>query len=143
MASYSAIFSLFVCLFGWFLNVLVNNQAISPTGPKTERLTILRAATHETEWGDHDFKGAAAYESRRLETAKSKCATRKSRASGAPEINDPHCPRTFKAKIGLISHLRTHPTPQIRLRRSSSRRKDEHHIPCNPIDRDFSDHLLM
>ena len=25
------------------------------TGPKTERLTILRAATQETEWGDHDF----------------------------------------------------------------------------------------
>ena len=24
-------------------------------GPKTERLTILRAATHETELGDHDF----------------------------------------------------------------------------------------
>ena len=28
---------------------------ISRTGPKTERLTILRAATHETELGDHDF----------------------------------------------------------------------------------------
>ena len=25
------------------------------TGPKTERLTISRAATHETELGDHDF----------------------------------------------------------------------------------------
>ena len=24
-------------------------------GPKTERLTIVRAATHETELGDHDF----------------------------------------------------------------------------------------
>ena len=44
-----------VCLFVWFLNVLVNNYAISQTGPKTERLTILRAATHETELGDHDF----------------------------------------------------------------------------------------
>ena len=40
----------FFCLFGWFLNVL-----ISRTGPKTERLTILRAATHETELGDHVF----------------------------------------------------------------------------------------
>ena len=65
------------------------------------------------------IKGAAAYESRRLETAKSKRATRKSRASSAPETHDPtalpcpHCPRTFKAKIGLISHLRTHPTPRI------------------------------
>ena len=25
------------------------------TGPKTERLTILRADTHKTELGDHDF----------------------------------------------------------------------------------------
>ena len=40
---------------GWLLNVLVNYQAISRTGPKTERLTILRAATHETELADHDF----------------------------------------------------------------------------------------
>ena len=46
----------FVCLFGWFLNVLVNYWVISRTGPKTERLTILRAATHETELGDHDFQ---------------------------------------------------------------------------------------
>ena len=40
---------LFVWLIGWFLNVLVNYKVISRTGPKTERLTILRAATHETE----------------------------------------------------------------------------------------------
>ena len=44
--------ALFVYL---FLNVLVNYKAISRTGPKTERLTILRAATPETELGDHDF----------------------------------------------------------------------------------------
>ena len=44
-----------MCLFGWFLNVLVNYWVISRTGPKTERLTILRAAPHETELGDHDF----------------------------------------------------------------------------------------
>ena len=42
-------------MFGWFLNILVNYKIISPTGPKTERLTILHAATHETELGDHDF----------------------------------------------------------------------------------------
>ena len=42
------------CLFG-FINVLFNNQAISRTGLKTERLTILRAATHETELKDDDF----------------------------------------------------------------------------------------
>ena len=42
---------LFVWLVGWYL---VNYNVISQTGPKTERLTILRAATHETELGDHD-----------------------------------------------------------------------------------------
>ena len=44
-----------IYLFGWFLNVLVNYYVISRTGPKTERQTIERAATHETELGDHDF----------------------------------------------------------------------------------------
>ena len=42
-------------LVGWFLKVLVNNLAISHMGPKTESLTILHAATHETELGDHEF----------------------------------------------------------------------------------------
>ena len=46
------------CLFVWFLNVLVNYKVISRTSPTTERLTILRAATHETELGDHDFVSA-------------------------------------------------------------------------------------
>ena len=45
----------FVCLDGWFLKVLVNYKVISWTGPKTERLTILHAATHETELGDRNF----------------------------------------------------------------------------------------
>ena len=39
---------MFVCLVVWFLNVLVNYEFISWTGPKTERLTILGAATHES-----------------------------------------------------------------------------------------------
>ena len=40
-----------MALFGWLVNVLINYQVISRTGPKTERLTILRAATHETGAG--------------------------------------------------------------------------------------------
>ena len=39
----------------WFINVLVNYWVISRAGPKTESLTILRAASHETELGDHDL----------------------------------------------------------------------------------------
>ena len=42
-------------LFGWFCNVLFNYWVVLQTGPKTERLTILRSATHETELGDHDL----------------------------------------------------------------------------------------
>ena len=37
-------YCLFVCLFGFLTSSL-----------STRRLTILRAATHETELGDHDF----------------------------------------------------------------------------------------
>ena len=47
-----------VCLFVWSVGFLTS----SPTtmlyrgqGPKTERLRIIRAATHKTELGDHDF----------------------------------------------------------------------------------------
>ena len=46
---------LFVCLVGWFLNVLINYLVRSRKSPKTELLTIFRAVTHETELGDHDF----------------------------------------------------------------------------------------
>ena len=49
---------LFVCLFVWFLNIVVNYYVISVTGPETEHLTILRAATHETALGDHDSVSA-------------------------------------------------------------------------------------
>ena len=34
----------------WFLNVLINYYFISQTGPKTERLTILRAAYMRQSW---------------------------------------------------------------------------------------------
>ena len=45
-----------LCLFVWLVfNVLVNYWVITRTGPKTEGLTILRAATHETELGDNVF----------------------------------------------------------------------------------------
>ena len=42
-----------VCLFGFLTSS--STTRLLRTGPKTERLTILRAATHETELGDHDF----------------------------------------------------------------------------------------
>ena len=45
---------LFVCLFG-FLTSSSTTRLYRGRAPRQERLTILRAATHETELGDHDF----------------------------------------------------------------------------------------
>ena len=45
---------LFVCLVG-FLTTSSTNRLYRGRAPRQERLTILRAATHETELGDHDF----------------------------------------------------------------------------------------
>ena len=45
---------LFVCLFG-FLTSSSTTTLYRGRAPRQERLTILRAATHETELGDHDF----------------------------------------------------------------------------------------
>ena len=45
---------LFVCLFG-FLTSSSTTRLYRGRAPRQERLAILRAATHETELGDHDF----------------------------------------------------------------------------------------
>ena len=45
---------LFVCLFG-FLTSSSTTRLYPGRASRQERLTILRAATHETELGDHDF----------------------------------------------------------------------------------------
>ena len=46
--------ALFVCSFG-FLTSSSTTRLYRGRAPRQERLTILRAATHETELGDHDF----------------------------------------------------------------------------------------
>ena len=50
----SGVFIFFVCLFG-FLTSSSTTRLYRGRAPRQERLTILRAATHETELGDHDF----------------------------------------------------------------------------------------
>ena len=47
-------FCLFVCLLG-SLTSSSTTRLYRGRAPRQERLTILRAATHETELGDHDF----------------------------------------------------------------------------------------
>ena len=46
------------CLFVWLVGFLTSSSTTRlyrGRAPRQERLTILRAATHETELGDHDF----------------------------------------------------------------------------------------
>ena len=73
-------------------------------------------AQNRTAWRGSIHTGAAAYEQQRTEAAKTKRAARKARCTNPPAqasapLSCPHCPRTFRARIGLISHLRTHPVP--------------------------------
>ena len=65
----------FVCVFVWFLNVLVNYLVVSRTASMTERLTILRAATHETELRDHDFCLSRSHNSNTDPTSRERAAT--------------------------------------------------------------------
>ena len=69
-------------------------------------------------WRAHVCSGVASYEERRNRERDEKRQIRKARSSStsqpgpAPNISCPHCNRLFHARIGLISHLRTHPTSQ-------------------------------
>ena len=51
---YGTLKVLFVCLVG-FITSSSTTRLYRGRAPRQERLTILRAATHETELGDHDF----------------------------------------------------------------------------------------
>ena len=59
-------------------------------------------------------KGAGEYEAKRISEAEQKRAQRKARAEASPtelfssDLSCSICNRKFSAKIGLISHLRTH-----------------------------------
>ena len=73
-------------LVGW----LVGFAVISRKGPKTERLTILRAATHETELGDHDFYLSRSHYTDTDPTSRERAATARSTdwATAPPIIGD-------------------------------------------------------
>ena len=59
-------------------------------------------------------RGAGEYEAKRISEADKKRAQRKARAKASPtelsssDLSCSICNRQFRAKIGLISHLRTH-----------------------------------
>ena len=85
-----------IWLVGWFLNVLVNNYVISRTGPKTECLTILRADTHETELGDHDFCLSRSHYTETDPTSRERRAQRGSNP-GPPNQESRALPQTYCA----------------------------------------------
>ncbi|KAL8613134.1 hypothetical protein ACOMHN_035074 [Nucella lapillus] len=89
---------------------------------KTSRLKDFNISTESWEslasdrptWRHHNTKGAYTAEERRSRQAEQKRATRKARATSTttttPNHFCPTCGRGFFARIGLISHLRTHKT---------------------------------
>ena len=66
------------------------------------------------QWRDLIKKGAGEYEAKRISEAEQKHAQWKARAKASPtelsssDLSCSICNRQFRAKIGLISHLRTH-----------------------------------
>ena len=69
------------------------------------------ASMERSHWRNVVRDGAKMYEENRIETAEKRRFDRKSRADRSPTaatIPCPHCTRTFRAQIGLVSHLRTH-----------------------------------
>ena len=69
------------------------------------------AAQDRIAWRSSLRKGAAACEASKKAAAEQRRQTRKDRDMKPAPVGDipcPHCPRLFLARIGLISHLRTH-----------------------------------
>ena len=73
-------------------------------------------AQHRSNWRSAVKHGVAEFEKHRIQEAELKRRLRKTTASSPlspsrpPAITCPHCNRTFRARIGLTSHLRTHKT---------------------------------
>ena len=63
-----------ICLFG-FLTSSSTTRLYRGRAPKTERLPILRAGTHETELGDHDFCLSRSHYTNTDPTSKRRAAT--------------------------------------------------------------------
>ena len=79
----------FVCLFG-FLTSSSTTRLYGGRAPRQERLTILRAATHETELGDHDFCLSRSHYTDTDPTCRERAAT----AGIEPETSSPGVARS-------------------------------------------------
>ena len=71
-------------------------------------------AQDQTKWRGLIRRGAGEYKAKRISEAEQKHAQQKARAKASPtelsfsDLSCSICNRQFRAKIGLISHLRTH-----------------------------------
>ena len=75
--------------------------------------TLEKAAGDRKTWRKTIHKWAKQHETQRLTTAKLRRQARKETTPKEGTIPCPHCPRLFRARIGISSHLRTHrPTPE-------------------------------
>ena len=87
------------------LKASLKDFGVQPDGWET-------AATNRTLWKSTLTRGASSYEARRIREAELKRQERKRRAAAPPPaatdsaLTCQHCARTFRARIGLISHLR-------------------------------------
>uniref|UniRef100_A0A183TRB0 C2H2-type domain-containing protein n=1 Tax=Schistocephalus solidus TaxID=70667 RepID=A0A183TRB0_SCHSO len=85
----------------------------STPGMSDSRTSHLPPLKNSYGGGDSNPTGAAIYEAKLVAAAKSKRATRKSQAPRINTVNAqalrtcPRCQRTFRARIGLVVHLRT------------------------------------
>ena len=112
-------FCLFVCLFG-FLTSSSTTRLYRGRAPRQERLTILRAATHETELGDHDFCLSRSHYTDTDPTCRERAAT----AGIEPGTSSPGVARS------------TAELPRIPLMVTNS--EDNQSQPCQWFNRDLS-----
>ena len=99
--------------------VVRRSDTRTPSKPPLKTSNILtesweQIAQDHTKWRGLIKRGSGEYEAKRISEAEQKRAQRKARAKASPtelSFSDLSCPiynRQFRAKIGLISHLRTH-----------------------------------
>ncbi|KAI8492323.1 hypothetical protein Bbelb_297760 [Branchiostoma belcheri] len=78
---------------------------------KIDTSTWESTAHNRAAWRSHISSGATLYEQSRIAEAVRKRASRAAPTSRTPETHlCPTCGRTFRARIGLVSHSRTHKT---------------------------------
>ena len=98
--------------------VVRRSNTRTPSKPPLKTSTYTESweqiAQDHTKWRGLIKRGAGEYKAKRISEAEQKRAQRKARAKASPtelsssELSCSICNRQFRAKIGFISHLRTH-----------------------------------